>query len=125
MIGVLTRLGVIIVSTVEIEEDFTSMGLSNFTISFLADDILRLRYISINAQLRRMLLMVKMGRGEHSIDMWEYRISDKGMVVGEPLRGYRGLTSGIPSPWSSESGQNEPVPTTAPAHKPRTRRKER
>src|SRR6202011_3612544 len=43
MIGALTRLGVTIVSTVEVEENFTSMGLSNFTISFLADDIVRLR----------------------------------------------------------------------------------
>jgi len=48
MIGALTRLGVTIVSTVEVEENFTSMGLSNFTISFLADDIVRLRYASIN-----------------------------------------------------------------------------
>ena len=41
MIGALTRLGVTIVSTVEIEENFTSMDLSNFTVSFLADDIVR------------------------------------------------------------------------------------
>ncbi|MEQ1830540.1 MAG: ATPase domain-containing protein, partial [Pirellula sp.] len=47
MIGALTRLGVTILSTVEVEENFTSMGLSNFTISFLADDIVRLRYASI------------------------------------------------------------------------------
>ena len=62
MIGALTRLGVTIVSTVEIEENFTSMDLSNFTVSFLADDIVRLRYISIDGQLRRMLLVVKMRR---------------------------------------------------------------
>ena len=47
MIGALTRMGVTIISTVEIEENFTSMSLSNFTVSFLADDILRLRYVSI------------------------------------------------------------------------------
>lgn len=104
MIGALTRLGVTIVSTVEIEENFTSLGLSNFTVSFLADDILRLRYVSINGQLRKMLLVVKMRRSQHSIDMSEYQISSQGLVMGEPLRGYRALTSGIPSPWSFESG---------------------
>ena len=98
MIGALTRLGVTIVSTVEIEENFTSMGLSNFTVSFLADDIVRLRYVSINGQLRKMLLVVKMRRSQHSIDMCEYEITSKGLVIGEPLRGYRGLTSGIPGP---------------------------
>jgi circadian clock protein KaiC len=118
MIGALTRLGVTILSTVEIEENFTSMGLSNFTISFLSDDILRLRYISINGQLRRMMVMVKMRRGPHSIDMHEFQITQKGMVVGEPLRGYRGLTTGIPGPWSLESGQNDPEVRTRPVPQP-------
>jgi circadian clock protein KaiC len=94
---------VTIVSTVEIEENFTSMDLSNFTVSFLADDILRLRYISIDGQLRRMLLVVKMRRSAHSIDLVEYQVTSKGVVIGERLRGYRALTSGIPSPWSFES----------------------
>ena len=113
MIAALTRLGVTIVSTVEIEENFISMGLSNFTVSFLADDIVRLRYVSINGQLRKMLLVVKMRRSPHSIDMNEYQITPQGMVIGEPLRGYRALTSGIPGPWSFESGENDPDPRAA------------
>lgn len=117
MIGALTRLGVTVISTVEIEENFTSMGLSNFAISFLSDDIVRLRYVSINGQLRKMLMVVKMRSSAHSIDMWEYKITEKGVVMGEPLRGYRGLTSGIPAPWSWETGEqfSEPrsdFPTT-------------
>ncbi|HUQ70070.1 MAG TPA: ATPase domain-containing protein [Planctomycetaceae bacterium] len=109
MIGALTRLGVTIISTVEVEENFTSMGLSNFTISFLADDILRLRYTSINGQLRKIMMVVKMRRSRHSIDMCGYEVTPTGLAIGEPLRGYRGLTSGIPSPWSSDSGQNDPA----------------
>jgi circadian clock protein KaiC len=108
MIGALTRLGVTIISTVEVEENFTSMGLSNFTISFLADDIVRLRYASINGQLRKLLMVVKMRRSQHSIDMCGYDVTSKGLKVGEPLRGYRALTSGIPGPWSFESNQNDP-----------------
>jgi circadian clock protein KaiC len=99
MIGALTRLGVTVVSTVEVEEDFTSMGLSNYAISFLSDDILRLRYVSINGQLRKMMMVVKMRGSAHSIDMWEYHITGKGVVIGEPLRGYKGLITGIPGPW--------------------------
>jgi circadian clock protein KaiC len=108
MIAALTRLGVTIISTVEIEEEFTSMVLSKFTVSFLADDIVRMRYVSINGQFRKMLMVVKMRRSAHSIDMHEYQITSDGVVIGEPLRGYRGLTSGIPEPWSAESGQNVP-----------------
>jgi circadian clock protein KaiC len=116
MIGALMRLGVTIISTVEIEESFTAMGLSNFAVSFLADDIMRLRYVSINGQLRKMLLVVKMRGSEHSIDMWEFAITGKGMVIGERLTGYRGLTSGIPGPWSFEAGQQTPEPR--PGHPP-------
>ena len=107
MIGAVTRLGVTVISTVEVEENFTSMGLSNYAISFLSDDIIRLRYVSLDGQLRRMVMVVKMRSGKHSIDMHEYEITSKGIVVGEPLRGYRGLTTGIPSPWGP--GPGDPV----------------
>jgi circadian clock protein KaiC len=121
MIAALTRLGVTILSTVEIEENFTSMVLSKFTVSFLADDIVRMRYVSINGQLRKMLMIVKMRRSAHSIDLVEYQITDKGVVVGEPLRGYRALTSGIPEPWSPRSGQDQPK--TLPGRPPNRRAK--
>ncbi len=111
MIGALTRLGVTIFSTVEVEENFTSMGLSNFTISFLADDIVRLRYASINGQLRKLMIVVKMRRSKHSIDMCAYEVTSKGLVIGEPMRGYRALTSGIPGPWL----ESPPPPVEPPA----------
>ncbi len=110
MIGALTRMGVTIISTVEIEDVFTAMNLSNFVISFLADDIVRLRYVSIDGQLRRMLLVVKMRGGSHSIDMNEYQVTDKGIVIGEPLRGYRGLITGIPGPWIDGCAQIQEPP---------------
>jgi circadian clock protein KaiC len=123
MIAALTRLGVTIISTVEIDDNFTSMDLSNFAVSFLADDIVRLRYVSINGQLRKMLLVVKMRRSQHSIDMVEYQITSKGLVMGQPLRGYRALTSGIPEPWPSDSHQDDPAAQTdRPVRKPRKRK---
>ena len=107
MIAALTRMGVTIVSTVEVAENFTSMNLSNFTVSFLADDIIRLRYVSINGQLRKMLLVVKMRRSSHSIDMVEYQITSKGIELGKHLSGYRGLTTGIPGPWGPREGDED------------------
>ena len=115
MIGALTRTGVTVVSTVEVQENFTSMGLSNYAISFLTDDIVRLRYVSIDGQLRKMMLVVKMRGGPHSIDMHEYTITDSGVVIGEPLRGYRGLTSGIPETWSWTSPDQQAEHLTARA----------
>jgi KaiC/GvpD/RAD55 family RecA-like ATPase len=77
MIVALARQGVTVLSTVEVQDDFISLGLSNYAISFLSDDIVRLRYVSINGQLRRMLLVVKMRGGAHSIDMTEFTISGR------------------------------------------------
>ena len=59
--------------------------------------------------------------------MCAYEVTAKGLVIGEPMRGYRALTSGIPGPWSLESGKNNPGPQTArPARKgsqPRPRKR--
>jgi len=105
MIGALTRTGVTILSTVEVQETFTGFTLSSYAISFLSDDILRLRYVSINGQLRKMMVVIKMRRSQHSIDMREFEITSEGFVIGERLRGYRGLTTGVPGPWNSGHGE--------------------
>lgn len=96
MIAVLTRLGVTILSTVEIQEDFTSLSLSTYAISFLADDIIRFRYVCIDGELRKVIIIIKMRGSDHSVELCEYEISSKGLVVGEQVKGYSGLTSGIP-----------------------------
>ena len=105
MIGALTRTGVTILSTVEVQDTFTGFPLSTYAISFLSDDILRMRFVSINGQYRKMMLVVKMRRSAHSIDMREYEISTEGVVIGERLKGYRGLTTGVPGPWNGEPGE--------------------
>ena len=89
MIGALSRQGVTIMSTVEIEDKFTSFDFSKYVVSFLADDLIRLRYVSIEGQLRKMLAVIKMRSSQHSIDLWEYSIARGGVKIGEPLRGFR------------------------------------
>ncbi|QDU28053.1 Circadian clock protein kinase KaiC [Anatilimnocola aggregata] len=96
MIGALTRTGVTIVSTVELVESFTELALSPYSISFLSDDIIRLRYVEIEGQLRKVLMVVKMRGGNHSKDIREYEITSNGLQIGERLKGYRGLITGVP-----------------------------
>src|SRR6478672_2372652 len=88
MIGALTRTGVTIVSTVEVTETFTELTLSTYSISFLTDDIIRLRYVEINGQLRKVLVVVKMRGGDHSKDIREYQITSAGFRLGDRLTGY-------------------------------------
>lgn len=96
MIFSLTGLGITILSTIEMEETFTELLFSTYSISFLTDDIIRLRYVEIDGQLRKILMVVKMRGGNHSRDIREYEITAKGLVIGERLSGYEHLMTGIP-----------------------------
>jgi circadian clock protein KaiC len=97
MIGALTGAGITILSTVEVEDNFNSLQFSHYAISFLTDDIIRLRYVEIDGQLRKVMVVIKMRGGNHSKDIREYIITDDGVVVIHPRRtDYIGLSTGIP-----------------------------
>ena len=114
MIGALTGAGITIVSTVEIEDNFTSLQFSHYAISFLTDDIIRLRYVEIDGQLRKVMVIIKMRGGNHSKDIREYIITDKGVVVIHPRRtDYIGLSTGIPyrtGPRTAQPDEAAPEP---------------
>jgi circadian clock protein KaiC len=59
MIAALTGVGVTVLSTGEIEESFTSLPFSTYAISFLTDDLIRLRYVEIEGELRRVIWSLK------------------------------------------------------------------
>ncbi len=97
MIAALTGAGVTILTTVEIEDTFDALLFSHYTISFLTDDIIRLRYVEIDGQLRKIMVVIKMRGGNHSKDIREYVISDEGVVVIGPRQtDYVRLTTGLP-----------------------------
>jgi circadian clock protein KaiC len=97
MIGALTGAGITILSTVEIEDSFTSLQFSHYAISFLTDDIIRLRYVEIDGQLRKTIVVIKVRGGNHSKDIREYVITDKGVVVIHPRStDYSQLSTGLP-----------------------------
>lgn len=96
MIFSLTGMGITILSTVEMEESFTELLVSTYSISFLTDDIIRLRYVEIDGQLRKVMVVIKMRGGAHSKDIREYEITPQGVVLGERLRNYDHLLTGIP-----------------------------
>jgi circadian clock protein KaiC len=108
MIGALTGAGVTILSTVEVEDKFTEMSFSHYTISFLTDDIIRMRYVEIDGQLRKVIVVIKMRGGNHHKDIREYVINRKGVVVISPRStDYTGLTTGIPERTGPRKAQDE------------------
>jgi circadian clock protein KaiC len=112
MIVALTNAGVTVLSTVEVEDSFTAFQFSHYAISFLTDDLIRLRYAEIDGQLRKVIMVVKMRGCNHSKDIREYVITSKGLVVIKPRRtDYTGLTTGIPQRTGPRKAQeNEAAP---------------
>jgi circadian clock protein KaiC len=118
MIFALTGIGVTILSTVEVDESFTEFPFSTYSISFLTDDIIRLRYVSIDGQLRKIMVVIKMRGGNHAKDIREYEITDKGVVIlGKRLTNYQGLISGIPVYSDLSKSTEEPSLDTGMEHK--------
>jgi circadian clock protein KaiC len=99
LIGALTGLGVTIFSTVEVVESKGSTGLqiTGHQISFLTDDILSQRYMEIEGELRKALVIVKMRGSAHSREFRLYDILSSGIQLRESLRQYDGIFTGMPT----------------------------
>ncbi|MBA3482837.1 MAG: hypothetical protein H0T51_13580, partial [Pirellulales bacterium] len=95
---------------------FTELAFSPYAISFLSDDIIRLRYVEIAGELRNVLMVVKMRGGKHSKEIREYEITSDGLHVGDRLTGYTGLITGVPKPLTPQAGDGEKA-VAAEVHK--------
>ncbi|MDK2745280.1 MAG: AAA family ATPase [Nitrospira sp.] len=109
MMATVTGAGVTVFNTVELDESFTEFRFSHYMVSFLADDIIRLRYVDIDGVLRRILAVVKMRDSQHGKDIREFEITGKGIRLTDTrLNEYRALITGIPAYWRAGSQSKEP-----------------
>lgn len=97
MIAELTGLRVTILMTSELEDRYTDLRFSPFGSAFLADAIIVQRYIELKGQFKRVISVVKVRGSAHSKDIRLFDVTDDGIVLGETLWGYEGITSGRPT----------------------------
>ena len=64
--------------------------------SYLADNILFLRYLEINGELRKSIGVLKKRLSDFEKSIREYEITSEGIKVGQPLNNMRGILSGNP-----------------------------
>ena len=96
LLAALTGRGVSVLSTVEVTDSFEELRFSPHQISFLTDDIILQRYVELEGQLRKVMVVVKTRRGGHSPDLRLYEVTPAGIVVGSTLRSYEGVLTGSP-----------------------------
>jgi circadian clock protein KaiC len=65
--------------------------------SYLADAVILLRYFESQGEVRQAISVVKKRGGAHERTIREFRMAEGGIHVGQPLRGFRGVLTGVPS----------------------------
>jgi circadian clock protein KaiC len=65
-------------------------------VTYLADTVVLLRYFEATGRVRRAISIIKKRAGRHEDTIREYRISAKGLTIGEPLAGFQGILRGVP-----------------------------
>ncbi len=64
--------------------------------SYLADSIVLMRYFEHAGEVRQAVSVMKKRGGEHERSIREFRMQGGRISVGEPLRDYRGVLTGVP-----------------------------
>lgn len=74
-------------------------------VSYLADNILVLRYFEAQGEVRQAISMIKKRSGPHEHTIRELRLGPHEIWVGEPLTGFHGVLTGIPALVGQQSTQ--------------------
>ncbi|KKN35933.1 hypothetical protein LCGC14_0778650 [marine sediment metagenome] len=97
MMGILSGLGVTVLMTSELEDRYTDLRFSPYGAAFLTDAIIVQRYIEVESRLERVMSVVKVRGSSHSAEIRRYDITDKGIVIGDPVSGFEGILGGQPT----------------------------
>jgi circadian clock protein KaiC len=91
--------GVTLLLTIESEQLLGTANLSGLGVSFIADNLLQLRYIEMEGRLDRAISVVKMRGVKHNSELRRATIGQGGLqVASEGFRDMRGVLTGLPSP---------------------------
>lgn len=65
-------------------------------VSFLADTVILLRFFEASGEVRQAISVVKKRRGAHERTLREMKIGPTGVKIGEVLRDFEGVLTGVP-----------------------------
>ena len=64
--------------------------------SYLADAVVLLRYFEMQGEVRQAISVMKKRGGKHERTIREFRLDQGRVTVGETLRNFRGILTGVP-----------------------------
>jgi circadian clock protein KaiC len=92
----LKRMGVTVILIEEVRNVTGEFTATDQQISYLADNVVFLRYIEVDGEIEKAIGVLKKRFGGFEHSLRELRIDEGGLRVGDQLRGYRGLLTGTP-----------------------------
>jgi len=98
----LTNVGVTVILVDEVDEMLGSVGPTATGISYLADNIVFMRYAEVDGELRKVVGVLKKRVSDFERTMREFEITDEGVQVGEPLTGLKRILDGQPG-WGDDA----------------------
>lgn len=92
----LKNMGVTVILVEEIDNITGEFRATEYGNSYLADNIIYLRFLEIRGELRKSIGVLKKRVSDFERTMREFEITNEGIRVGERLTGLRGILSGTP-----------------------------
>ena len=65
-------------------------------VSYISDGVILLRYFEARGEVRQAISVLKKRTGPHERSIREIKFSRNGLTIGEPLREFRGILTGVP-----------------------------
>ena len=72
--------------------------------TYLADNVVLFRFFEAGGWVRRAISVVKKRNGYHERTIREIDMNERGVLIGEPLEGFQGVLTGVPS-YIGKSGE--------------------
>jgi circadian clock protein KaiC len=102
LLDLFSSMGVTTVITSEISEHFGGVKLTHETLSNVVDNIILLKHVEIEGNMKGFLSIMKSRGIKHDTEIREFDITEKGIIVKGSMKGYESVLSGIARKISGE-----------------------
>jgi len=102
----LQNMGVVVVLIAEVTDVVGNFKVTEAGVSYLADNVVFLRYLEIGGELRKAIGVLKKRMSNFERTLREFEITHYGIKVGKPLTELRGILLGTPE-WITPKGKGE------------------
>jgi circadian clock protein KaiC len=110
MFAYLNQKGVLTIVVAAQHGMLTALGpAGDLDVSYLADTVLLFRYFEADGAVNQALSVFKRRNGPHERTIRELNIDARGIHIGEPLRRFRGIMTGVPQYERGPADAQEPT----------------